>query len=269
MASELDPLDLLRADMKEDDIEQVVQSINRMRLIALALGPERTRKDMIPYLQEYAAVDRDEAQAAVARQLGDFVDLVGGPEHASILLPILEIHCGLEETLIREAAVGSLAKIVPRLPAKEVLAKVFPMIKRMMGAEFFPPRVSAAGTFAPTYPNVPEDVQTELRNMLKELCKDETPMIRKAAFIGLADLIQHLSKESIIAEFLPLVKGLSEDDVDNMRLHTIECCAAIASRFDPAENVQHVFPILHTLQDDGSWRVRQQLCKYFEKVLIY
>ena len=187
-----DPLELLKADLKEDDIEQVVQSLNRLRLIgsfnfcflfcfffvalfefvlmkvllrillllllffksALALGPERTRKDLIPFLQgqtrihidvvyffflwliwtalylmslwgvwcfnvckitlfrlnalitnviEYTTIDRDEAQAALARQLGEFVELVGGPEHASLLLPVLETQCGLEETLIREA----------------------------------------------------------------------------------------------------------------------------------------------------------------------
>ncbi len=48
--------------------------------------------------------DNDEAQAGVARALGDFVELVGGPaQAAACLLPLLERLAGEEEVVVRDA----------------------------------------------------------------------------------------------------------------------------------------------------------------------
>ena len=58
-----------------------------MSTIALALGEERTRSELLPFLTD-TLDDDDEVLWALAEQLGDkdFVVLVGGPEYAHTLL---------------------------------------------------------------------------------------------------------------------------------------------------------------------------------------
>lgn len=47
----------------------------------------------------------------LAKQLGTFTPLVGGPEHVSCLLPPLESLATVEETIVRDKAVVSLRTI--------------------------------------------------------------------------------------------------------------------------------------------------------------
>lgn len=62
-----------------------LNSIKKLSTIALALGVERTRSELIPFLSD-SMYDEDEVLLALAEQLGQFTPLVGGPEYAHCLL---------------------------------------------------------------------------------------------------------------------------------------------------------------------------------------
>lgn len=62
-----------------------LNSIKKLSTIALALGVERTRSELIPFLAD-TIYDEDEVLLALAEQLGNFTQLVGGPEHVHCLL---------------------------------------------------------------------------------------------------------------------------------------------------------------------------------------
>ena len=101
----MDPLELLQSELSEENESLVVvNACKRLPLIASALGPERVRTELIPFLKNYLeATDNDEARVAAAESLGDMVSLIGGPEHAPILLPVLEILACMEETVVRSS----------------------------------------------------------------------------------------------------------------------------------------------------------------------
>jgi serine/threonine-protein phosphatase 2A regulatory subunit A len=72
-----------------------LNSIKKLSTIALALGVDRTRSELIPFLTE-TIYDEDEVLLALAEQLGNFTPLVGGPDHVHCLLVsicrIFKIH---------------------------------------------------------------------------------------------------------------------------------------------------------------------------------
>ena len=84
------------------------------------------RRNLSPDFDE----NNEEALTAIARQLGDMVDFVGGAEHVPVVLPLLEKLASSEETLIREAAVESFSKLIPKLVADDVVNKLLPLVKR-------------------------------------------------------------------------------------------------------------------------------------------
>jgi serine/threonine-protein phosphatase 2A regulatory subunit A len=55
--------------------------------------------------------EQDEVLLELAKQLGSFTPLVGGPEHVSCLLPPLESLATVEETIVRDRAVLSLRAV--------------------------------------------------------------------------------------------------------------------------------------------------------------
>lgn len=81
-----------------------------------------------------------------------------------------------------------------RLPAEVVIVSgigtgrhqleaVAVVLQRLKGGEWFTTRVSACSLFAATYPPVSGDtaIAQELCSMFRDLCRDETPMVRRAA----------------------------------------------------------------------------------------
>ena len=62
-----------------------LNSIKKLSTISLALGVERTRSELIPFLTD-TIYDEDEVLLALAEQLGAFTPLVGGPEYVHCLL---------------------------------------------------------------------------------------------------------------------------------------------------------------------------------------
>lgn len=259
----LDPLRLLQEDLKDDDYEQAIASIKRLSTIALALGPPRTRNELIPFLVKYGENDIDEAQTAVAEQLGDFVELVGGPSHAVILLPLLEKLAGEEECVVRTAAVESFVKLVSKMEKNDVGTKFVPLIRRLANGDWFTTRVSACGLFSVTYPLVNENLQEELRSLFKNLCNDDTPMVRKAAYQNLGKLCLAVPKAHFKSDVYNILKSLSQDDLDTMRIYTLECTTQLVSKkkLDPSEFLQYLLPLITALQDDVSWRVRKVLAE--------
>ena len=51
--------------------------------------------------------DEDEVLTALSEELGKFVEYVGGPEHAHVLLSPLENLAAIEEPLVREKVQSS------------------------------------------------------------------------------------------------------------------------------------------------------------------
>jgi serine/threonine-protein phosphatase 2A regulatory subunit A len=116
---ELYPIAVLIDELKHDDVMLRLNAIRRLHTIALALGAERTREELIPFLDgtlrakgcaECAKLtrytesveDEDEVLTALSEELGKFVEYVGGPEYGHVLLSPLENLAAIEEPLVRE-----------------------------------------------------------------------------------------------------------------------------------------------------------------------
>lgn len=257
----LDPLKLLQEDLKDDDYEQAIASIKRLGTIALALGPARSRSELLPFLLEYSNKDNDEALTAIASQLGDFAEVIGGKSNVPALLPLLEKLAGEEECVVRIAAVSSLNKLIPNLEKGDIATKFVPLIRRLANGDWFTTRVSACGLFPHVYAYVPEQLQEELRSLFSNLCSDDTPMVRKAAYQNLGSFASKIQRPFFKSDVAPILKALSTDDMDSMRIYTIECCSALTKTCDPADFTATLLPTIDAMQDDASWRVRRSFCE--------
>jgi len=70
-----------------------------------------------------------------------------------------------------------------------------------------------------------------------------------------------LQKPHFKTDVYPILKDLSQDEMDSMRLHVNTCCVQLASKMDPVDFSTLLLPLIEAVQDDTSWRVRTDLCK--------
>jgi hypothetical protein len=96
------PIALLMDELRSEDVQLRLNAIRRVSTIALALGPDRAREELIPFLQD-SVDDEDEVLLALADELGkNFEEYIGGKEYAHTLLGPLENLSAVEETLVRD-----------------------------------------------------------------------------------------------------------------------------------------------------------------------
>lgn len=89
-------------ELRSEDVQLRLNAIHSIPTIALALGPDRARDELVPFLQD-SIDDEDEVLLALAEELGrNFEEFIGGSEYAHILLGPLENLSAVEETLVRD-----------------------------------------------------------------------------------------------------------------------------------------------------------------------
>ncbi|KAI6660968.1 Serine/threonine-protein phosphatase 2A 65 kDa regulatory subunit A beta isoform [Oopsacas minuta] len=261
------PIAVLIDELRNEDVQLRLNSIRKLSTIALALGCERTRKELIPFLTD-TIDDEDEVLHALAEQLGDkgFIHLVGGQEYAHCLLAPLENLAMVEETFVRDKAVESLRNLVSSHATKDLQDHYIPLIKRLTTAEWFTSRTSACGLYSVVYQKVSQQTQEELRMHLKNLCQDDTPMVRRAAAGKIGEIAKVMDKEHVKGDLIPLFSALAEDDQDSVRLLVISACVSIAYILDKSEAEQLLMPVLTSKCKDKSWRVRYMVTDKFEEL---
>lgn len=89
-------------ELRSEDVQLRLNAIHSIPTIALALGPDRARDELVPFLQD-SVDDEDEVLLALAEELGrNFEEYIGGPHYAHVLLGPLENLSAVEETLVRD-----------------------------------------------------------------------------------------------------------------------------------------------------------------------
>uniref|UniRef100_T1J3L9 Protein phosphatase PP2A regulatory subunit A n=1 Tax=Strigamia maritima TaxID=126957 RepID=T1J3L9_STRMM len=259
------PIAVLIDELRNEDVQLRLNSIKKLSTIALALGVERTRSELVPFLTD-TIYDEDEVLLALAEQLGNFTPLVGGSEFVHCLLPPLESLATVEETVVRDKAVDSLRNISSQHGAADLEQHFVPLLKRLSTGDWFTSRTSACGLFSVCYPRVSNSVKIELRNHFRNLCQDDTPMVRRAAAGKLGEFAKVVELEHLKADLIPMFVNLAQDEQDSVRLLAVEACVSIASLLPQEDVEQLVMPTLRQAAEDKSWRVRYMVADKFTEL---
>ncbi|KAI6205334.1 Serine/threonine-protein phosphatase 2A 65 kDa regulatory subunit A alpha isoform [Aphelenchoides besseyi] len=255
------PIAVLIDELRNEDVQLRLNSIRKLSTIALALGVERTRKELIQFLTD-TIYDEDEVLLALAEQLGNFVPLVGGPEYVHCLLSPLENLANIEETVVRDKAVESLRKIADKHSQAALEEHFIPMILRLATGDWFTSRTSACGLFSVAYPRASPALKTELRQQFRALCRDDTPMVRRAAASKLGEFAKVVEEDHLKNELYTTFEELAKDDQDSVRVLAVEAgIVMVALLRDDAAKLNQIKPIMKELAVDRSWRSRYMVAE--------
>merc|ERR1739844_820095 len=247
------PIAVLIDELRNEDVQLRLNSIKKLSTIALALGTERTRSELIPFLTD-TIYDEDEVLLALAEQLGSFTPLVGGSEHVGCLVPPLESLATVEETVVRDKAQESLRTIAKEHSAADLETHFVPLVKRLAKGEWFTSRTSACGLFSVCYQRVSNQVKADLREQFRKLCQDDTPMVRRAASGKLGEFAKAVEIEYLKSDLIPMFVNLAQDEQDSVRLLAVEACVSISGLLQTEDVEQLVMPTLRQCAEDKSWR---------------
>ncbi len=71
--------------------------------------------------------------------------------------------------------------------------------------------------------------------MFSQLCRDDIPMVRKAACSALGAFARAVESSSLHDEIIPLFTKLAEDDQDSVRIVAVDNCVALGTLLTPEQ----------------------------------
>jgi serine/threonine-protein phosphatase 2A regulatory subunit A len=292
--SNLTPFGLFQHQLESGSTEAAVDAMKRLGVVAIMAGPTDTVTMILPYLT--ATVQQqslsDELLLILGQQLLHVMKVVSDPTTAPEFLPLLERLATTEETVVRDQAVLVLNALClrcvgvnassaatttateassgappppPPPPSADVAAaSMIPIwmavVKRLAGADWFTAKVSCAGVIPSLLQlcaaSSSPAIQFELLSIYKELCADETPMVRRAAAKHLGTALLHSGWAH--RDFgATQVTALAHDEQDSVRLLAVASLAQAGPSYGehPTWTVQNWLPVLKDGSTDMSWYV--------------
>ncbi len=304
---DIDEEDALRniEKLRSDDLPSRMDAATKLSVIAKALGPQRTREELLPYLSD-SVDDEDEVLEVIASSLGKLVPYVGGKRFLSSLIEPLELLLAVEENVVREKASASVVAISQQMNDDDYQHEFVAMISRLANNEWFTARISACGLIPVAFYRM-TDPQMQLNHVtyFANLCRDESTMVRRIASRNLGKLFHtvvvtigpsSLSERGVVwDELLNLYESLAGgEQPDSVRLHTTQNCihlgqsmtlikeqvllsstsSSLSSSLESSEVllrinmiVKRILPLIVATIDDRSWRVRWTAASKFASVV--
>mmetsp|Transcript_59858 Transcript_59858/g.129731 ORF Transcript_59858/g.129731 Transcript_59858/m.129731 type:complete len:590 (-) Transcript_59858:189-1958(-) len=269
MAAEFNYLEFFKEEIRNENAAIKIGAVNRLNLIASALGPVRTVNELTPYIinvvQEEPLCNDEEFLFSMAKQYAVLSDYINGRDE--LLIAPLEHLLAQEETVIRDQAIQSLVTIVDKKPSL-VPEYLVPTTHRLATkTDFFTARVSACSLFPVAYRYAEEKQKADLRKAYTALCADDTPMVRRAAAHKMRDFVSVCDKQDLLTDMIPVYKQLSQEDTqDTIRVACVHTTLVLADLFNPDENRQHTIAVIKEAAEDRSWRVRLTVAKNFAEL---
>eukprot|EP01127_Copromyxa_protea_P010604 TRINITY_DN258_c0_g1_i1.p1 TRINITY_DN258_c0_g1~~TRINITY_DN258_c0_g1_i1.p1 ORF type:complete len:576 (-),score=136.13 TRINITY_DN258_c0_g1_i1:89-1816(-) len=257
--------------LTNEDIQVRIDAIKGLAAFAAQIGPQRTLDELLPTLGVLCLLDdEDEVLLPLAIELGKFLPLVGGEANVQRILVILEGLSKSEETSVCQKAAASLSGIGAELSEEAFETHFVSLVARLAASEYFPPRVSSCSLFTDALKRCSQTSKKNLLDLYVNLCRDETPMVRRAAATNLKHILPLLTSDVILSQFIEVYHALSADPQDSVRFLIVEVASALASSLR-AQNLgekawELVQPVVLACAEDKSWRVRYTVANCFVSI---
>lgn len=278
-----DVLEFFKEEIHKDNFAEVrISAVKNLKYVACAMGQQKVHEDLIPFLNKEIGLDGgatalandDEFLFQMATQYAMLKDYIQPDKVACLIDPLVHL-AQQEETVIRDEAIASICVICNENP-KLVRTQVYNELKAMATKPEFTTRVSACALFGTVYKihKGNDDgfaaVRSDLCKAYKDICADDTPMVRRASANKLYDFVKELEVEDLTGPtFLEAYHNLAKEETqDTIRVNIVHTTIEMASKIESREiNTEHCVPVIMDACKDRSWRVRLTVAKNFDEIL--
>lgn len=265
MAEPAQSLETLLEDLKSEEALKRANAMRNIAMIGSALGFERCRNELIPYLNDFLD-DDEEVLVALSEIVPSLFELIGGKNYAYLLLDILERLCTIEDIPVCTSAVASFKSVLGKVDCSSLELILLEQIARMNSSEWLNSKLALCEILPIISKEISIDGQLTVLDTFRSLLTNSNPQVRKSAaenfkyFIGNV----HPRHENNLQELLGLV---GVDKEDSVRVIVVEDLLSMMS----VKVTPSLLSVFRMLMDDKSWRVRYIMAEKlpdFAKVMV-
>lgn len=256
----------LLEDLQSSDIKIKKNAVQNLRGISLALGRERTRKELLPYLKSCIDEEEDEIIIELSKVLSNFIDCIGGKQYIKELFNLLEVILTIDEPFVRKETINTIKLIVKQIGnVNEIENDLISMINNLYISEDINQRKSAMNLLMFLYKDLNKNNKTIAINYFDKFVVDNNISIRKELLNEIIDITLMLPIDYI----KKLIAVILKDKNDSMRIDIINIILSIRQHPNINEFIEVIYDLVPKLAEDTNWRVRLTVADKLNEILEY
>ncbi|EAN31826.1 Vacuolar 14 Fab1-binding region family protein [Theileria parva strain Muguga] len=251
-------------------------ALKRVHLLSHHLGSDLTHECLVPFLSSLQKTVDISLLPAFCDSWLLLYKNIDEIETLLLIFKSFEFFLSHENPQIRVKATKNVMLIVESSikPSKngkssslEVVNSILcPMIGTFVESDWFPCAKSACYLIPKIYSYASEKSQNELRQAFQRLCDSETLTVKIAAAKNLKQVISIIEPEHAISMFWLVLKNMSIDNEEEIRMLAVDCSLVFAKQCTPEQNLNLNIPLLKAASEDTSWKVREFVGLNFIKI---
>ena len=256
----------LLEDLQSQDIKTKKNAVQNLRGISLALGRERTRKELLPYLNSCIDEEEDEIIIELAKVLSNFIDCIGGKQYIKQLFNLLEVILAIDEPFVIKETINSIKLIVKQIgKVSEVENDLISMINNLYASEDINQKKSAMNLLIFLFKDLNENNKNIALNYFDKFVVDNNIYIRKELLKEITEISLLLSIDYI----KKLINIILKDKNDSMRIDIINIILSIRQHPNINDFISVIYDLIPKLSEDTNWRVRLTVADKLNDILNF
>ena len=256
----------LLEDLQSTEIKTKKNAVQNLRGISLALGRERTRKELLPYLK--SCIDEEEGEIIIelSKVLSNFIDCIGGKQYIKELFNLLEVILTIDEPFVRKETINSIKLIVNQIgKVSEIENDLMSMINNLYISEDINQKKSAMNLLMFLFKDLNKNNKTTAINYFDKFVVDNNISIRKELLNEIIDITLLLPIDYI----KKLINIILKDKNDSMRIDIISIIMSIRQHPNINDFIDVIYDLIPKLAEDTNWRVRLTVTDKLNEILNF
>lgn len=287
VSPDMDPIEVLKEDLLDRDIDVTLEAVRNISTVALAIGPEATRDQLIAVIDGVCFSDPHEGYTLqlkdgnlgileeVLREIAymmnsTMIPLLGGEKHILSMLLLLQKLAMSDETVVREASVDSMIDIAAHVDVEYVEQHVLAVIGNLAKTSRWAARTGAAAAAPRLYEYLKTEKNKEIcQELVLKLCRDKMPMVRHEACSNVHHMLSPMGQQSIMVllDFVvPIMKKLMNEQQEDFRCQIIPIIKILLKN-GSKELLDVCNEYLGYMFDDTDWRIREKVLENLMEIV--
>jgi serine/threonine-protein phosphatase 2A regulatory subunit A len=256
----------LLEDLQSTEIKTKKNAVQNLRGISLALGRERTRKELLPYLKSCIDEEEDEIIIELSKVLSNFIDCIGGKQYIKELFNLLEVILTIDEPFVRKETINTIKLIVNQIgKVNEIENDLMSMINNLYTSEDINQKKSAMNLLMFLFKDLNKNNKNTAINYFDKFVVDNNISIRKELLNEIRDITLLLPIDYI----KKLINVILKDKNDSMRIDIISIIMSIRQHPNINEFIDVIYDLIPKLAEDTNWRVRLTVADKLNEILNF
>ena len=243
----------LLEDLQNPDIKIKKNAFQNLRGISLALGRERTRKELFPYLKSCIDEEEDEIIIELAKVLSNFIDCIGGKQYIKELLNLLEVILRIDDHFVRIEIINTIKLVIKQIgKVSEIETDLIAIINNLYNSDDINQKKCAMNLLIFLYKDLNNNNKNLALNYFDKFLVDNNISVKKELLKEITEITTELSIDYI----KKMINVILKDKNDSMRIDIVNIILSIKNHKNINEFIDTIYDLIPKLAEDSNWRVR-------------